>query len=62
MRAVEKDSTAHLVTGVLRVLCRGVCTSSRLHTRVVGRAYGCDRAVGDDDRMTTVVTTVNARG
>ena len=49
MRAVEKDSTTHLVTGVLRVLCRGVCTSSRLHTLVVGCAFGCDRTRGDDD-------------
>ena len=49
MRGVAEDSTAHLVTGVLRVLCRGVCTSSRLHTHVVGCAFGCDRAVGEDD-------------
>ena len=35
--------------GVLRVLCRGVCTSSRLHTLVVGCAFGCDRSSGDDD-------------
>eukprot|EP00959_Pyramimonas_sp_CCMP1952_P273840 5723821-Pyramimonas_sp.AAC.1 len=36
MRKVEMGSTMHLVTGVLRVLCRGVCTSSRLHTTVEG--------------------------
>ena len=51
MRRVEKDSTMHLVTGVLRVLCRGVCTSSRLHTTVVGCAFGCPRAVADDDLL-----------
>jgi hypothetical protein len=49
MRKVEKDSAMHLVTGVLRVLCRGVCTSSLLHTTVVGCAFGCPLDVANDD-------------
>eukprot|EP00959_Pyramimonas_sp_CCMP1952_P446248 9343220-Pyramimonas_sp.AAC.1 len=49
MRKVEKDSTMHLVTGVLRVLCRGVCTSSRLHTTVEGCAFGCPLEAANDD-------------
>eukprot|EP00959_Pyramimonas_sp_CCMP1952_P176763 3694648-Pyramimonas_sp.AAC.1 len=49
MRKVEKDSTMHLVTGVLRVLCRGACTSSRLHTMAMGCAFGRPLEVADDD-------------
>eukprot|EP00959_Pyramimonas_sp_CCMP1952_P034066 714075-Pyramimonas_sp.AAC.1 len=51
MREVEKDSAMHLVTGVLRVLCLWVCTSSRLRTTVEGCAFGCPlEAAGDDLR------------